>query len=106
MRIHFLPAEHMGFNAITNPSSPTRRIFTAVSAAVLLLLLNTGLAQRAQAQTWTLQWSDEFNAAAGTSPNSANWTYDLGNSGFGNPEIEDYCAPGSNLAPCVASQPN
>src|SRR5215475_8743221 len=34
-----------------------------------------------------LVWSDEFN---GTTINSANWTYDLGNGGFGNNELENY----------------
>lgn len=71
-----------------------------------LLALSTGLAVPAHSQTWTLQWSDEFNAAAGTYPNAKNWTYDTGNSGFGNPEIENYCKPGSNASPCVANQPN
>jgi beta-glucanase (GH16 family) len=106
MQINLFTAEAVERKAFTNPSSDTTRIFTAVSAAVLLLLLSMGFAQQAHAQTWTLQWSDEFNGAAGTFPNSSNWTYDLGNSGFGNPEIENYCAPGSNTAPCVASQPN
>src|SRR5882672_934578 len=35
----------------------------------------------------TLVWSDEFN---GSTINSANWTYDLGNGGFGNNELENY----------------
>jgi hypothetical protein len=35
----------------------------------------------------TLIWSDEFN---GTTINGSNWTYDLGNGGFGNNELENY----------------
>jgi Glycosyl hydrolases family 16 len=35
----------------------------------------------------TLLWSDEFN---GSTINSSNWTYDLGNSGFGNNELQNY----------------
>jgi hypothetical protein len=35
----------------------------------------------------TLLWSDEFS---GSSINSSNWTYDLGNSGFGNNELQNY----------------
>jgi hypothetical protein len=35
----------------------------------------------------TLLWSDEFN---GSAINSSNWTYDLGNSGFGNNELQNY----------------
>ncbi len=102
--MHSLTAELVRFKAIGK--AHTQRILRAASAVLPLLLLCAGTAQRAQAQQWTLAWSDEFNAAAGTYPNSANWTYDLGNSGFGNPEIENYCAPGSNAAPCVASRPN
>jgi hypothetical protein len=34
-----------------------------------------------------LLWSDEFN---GSTINSSNWTYDLGNSGFGNNELQNY----------------
>jgi len=56
----------------------------------------------------TLVWSDEFNEAmtVNVSPNPLFWTYDVGNSGFGNSELEDYCAYGSALSPCVASAPN
>jgi beta-glucanase (GH16 family) len=35
----------------------------------------------------TLLWSDEFN---GSTISGANWTYDLGNSGFGNNELQNY----------------
>jgi hypothetical protein len=34
-----------------------------------------------------LLWSDEFT---GSTINSSNWTYDLGNSGWGNNELENY----------------
>ncbi|HEU4390326.1 MAG TPA: glycoside hydrolase family 16 protein, partial [Blastocatellia bacterium] len=34
-----------------------------------------------------LLWSDEFD---GTAINTANWTFDLGNSGFGNNELQNY----------------
>jgi beta-glucanase (GH16 family) len=105
MRIHLL-AEHVKFKTITTRYFHNMQRFIAMGTALVLFALFTGLSQPAQAQTWTLHWSDEFNAAAGTFPNSANWTYDLGNSGFGNPEIENYCAPGSNNAPCMSSKPN
>ena len=91
--------------SMPTPYSAARARRLTPALALLLLLCAGGLLQ-ASAQTWTLQWSDEFNGTAGAYPNSANWTYDLGNSGFGNPEIENYCAPGSNTAPCVASKPN
>jgi beta-glucanase (GH16 family) len=56
----------------------------------------------------TLVWSDEFNQATGANvqPNPAVWTYDTGAGGFGNMELEDYCAWGSNLSPCTTANPN
>jgi beta-glucanase (GH16 family) len=39
---------------------------------------------------WTLVWSDEFNGADGSSPDSSKWTYDLGGKGWGNSELECY----------------
>ena len=110
MRIHINTSKRHSSRALPNDSFRGVRALISASASasvlVLLILLFAASPQKAQAQTWTLQWSDEFNSAAGTYPSSANWTYDTGNSGFGNPEIEDYCTPGSSASPCVASQPN
>ncbi len=39
---------------------------------------------------WKLVWSDEFNGPAGSAPDSTKWTYDLGASGWGNRELENY----------------
>lgn len=36
---------------------------------------------------YTLAWSDEFN---GNSVNTADWTYETGNNGWGNNELENY----------------
>jgi beta-glucanase (GH16 family) len=47
----------------------------------------------ARAQMWTLAWSDEFNGATPGPPNTNVWNFDLGNSGFGNNELETYCGP-------------
>jgi beta-glucanase (GH16 family) len=54
----------------------------------------------------TLIWSEEFNGAAKSQPDPEVWTYDTGNSGFGNHELETYCAWGSNSAPCSSSEPS
>ena len=56
----------------------------------------------------TLVWSDEFTNSTGSpaEPNPATWTYDTGNSGFGNNELETYCAWGSNTAPCSTTNPS
>jgi beta-glucanase (GH16 family) len=56
----------------------------------------------------TLAWSDEFTNTTGANaaPNPQVWTYDTGNSGFGNHELETYCAWGSNIAPCSTTNPS
>jgi len=56
----------------------------------------------------TLVWSDEFSNSTGANaqPNPSIWTYDTGNSGFGNNELEDYCAWGSTASPCNAALPS
>jgi beta-glucanase (GH16 family) len=55
----------------------------------------------------TLVWSDEFTSTSAPSqPNPAIWTYDTGNSGFGNHELETYCAWGSNTSPCSTANPS
>ncbi len=56
----------------------------------------------------TLVWSDEFTNTTGANaaPNPNVWTYDTGNSGFGNHELENYCAWGSNTAPCSTANPS
>lgn len=56
----------------------------------------------------TLVWSEEFanRTGAPAEPNPQVWTYDTGNSGFGNHELENYCAWGSNASPCTTAAPN
>jgi beta-glucanase (GH16 family) len=56
----------------------------------------------------TLVWSDEFTNSTGSNaqPNPLVWTYDTGNSGFGNHELENYCAWGSTSSPCSTANPN
>lgn len=50
----------------------------------------------------TVVWSDEFTNSTGANaqPDPTIWTYDTGNSGFGNNELENYCAWGSTASPC------
>jgi beta-glucanase (GH16 family) len=75
--------------------------------SLLLTLAVVAIAGPAHAQSWNLIWSDEFNGASGSFPNSANWNYDVGNNGgWGNGEWQHYCAAGSNQAPCSAGNPN
>lgn len=39
---------------------------------------------------WKLAWTDEFNAADGSAPNPAKWSFATGGSGYGNNELESY----------------
>ncbi|HTD44820.1 MAG TPA: family 16 glycosylhydrolase [Bryobacteraceae bacterium] len=56
----------------------------------------------------TLVWSDEFANTTGApaQPDPTIWTYDTGNSGFGNNELETYCAWGSSTSPCSTANPS
>ncbi|MFB9662636.1 ricin-type beta-trefoil lectin domain protein [Glycomyces mayteni] len=51
-----------------------------------------------QVSAQALTWSDEFNAAAGTAPNSAKWNFDTGGGGWGNNEHQYYTNSTSNAA--------
>ena len=72
-----------------------------IGAAVAVL----AAPQPASAQ-WTLVWSDEFNGPNGAAPDPSKWSYDTGGGGWGNGELQTYCAPGSNAAPCSAANTN
>jgi beta-glucanase (GH16 family) len=47
---------------------------------------------------WTLVWNDEFEGAAGSAPDPARWTYDLGGEGWGNREWQYYTDRPDNAA--------
>jgi beta-glucanase (GH16 family) len=83
------------------PPAPPRGLVVAVVAVAALAVPHP-----ARAQTWTLVWSDEFNGPNGAAPDPAKWRYDTGGGGFGNNELQVYCAPGSNTAPCSAANTN
>lgn len=88
------------------------RKWLAGTAGVFVLLMGAGVAIAQPAATSgrakeKLVWSDEFSAQGAQSrPNAANWTYETGGGGWGNQELETYCAYGSNAAPCRADEPN
>ncbi len=72
-----------------------------------IVILFPAVVQRANAQasctgvsndphgavTWVPQWCEEFNSATAGPPDTTVWSFDLGNSGFGNNELETYCGP-------------
>jgi len=66
-------------------------IATLPAAALLLLSCGGGATLQAPPATgFKLAWSDEFNGADGSSPDSSKWTYDTGGKGWGNNELECY----------------
>ncbi len=82
-----------------------KQIHACARWVVLASFLLVAMVLPAHAQ-WTKAWSDEFNGPAGSFPDPTNWTYDVGGGGWGNAELEVYCAAGSNAAPCSAATPN
>ncbi len=84
------------------------RLSAGVAYACIAALLMAGvllLAPSAGAQNWTLVWSDEFNGPAGSIPSSSIWSFkDKGSNSNG--EVEVYCAPTDNVAPCSTAAPN
>jgi beta-glucanase (GH16 family) len=57
----------------------------------------TAAAQDAAALA-ALTWSDEFNGAAGSAPNGANWNFETGAGGWGNNELQNYTNSRNNSA--------
>ncbi len=91
----FLVASNLTVNAIAIAASLTPSTVTSRSFAPNI-------------PSGTLVWSDEFmnNTGAMAQPNPALWTYDTGNSGFGNKELENYCAWDSSTPPCSTASPS
>ncbi|HZC43911.1 MAG TPA: family 16 glycosylhydrolase [Acidobacteriaceae bacterium] len=91
----FLVAANLTVNAIATAAGDTT---SRVAALSFTLNIPSG----------TLVWSDEFNNTTETNAqaNPQVWTYDTGNGGFGNHELENYCAWGSTASPCSTANPN
>ena len=68
-----------------NPTPPHVKLVTLLTAGILVA---DASAQAIPGRT--LLWADEFNQADGTKPDSAKWGYDLGGSGWGNNELQNY----------------
>lgn len=58
--------------------------------AIFISIVLIGAASAQSTAGWQLAWSDEFNGAAGSPPDSTKWNYDLGGGGWGNGEAETY----------------
>src|SRR5437762_1008334 len=65
-------------------------------AAVLASMLFTPPAPVRASTVWNLTWSDEFDGANGTSPDSTKWNMETGGGGWGNNELENYTSRTEN----------
>jgi beta-glucanase (GH16 family) len=100
----------------TNSSQPYLAPFLVASNLTLnAIAVASGSTSTVASQSFTpniasgtLVWSDEFTSSSSTpaQPNPAVWTYDTGGGGFGNDELENYCAWGSNTSPCSTATPS
>jgi beta-glucanase (GH16 family) len=64
---------------------------------IALVALSIQGSSQADVSKWKLTWSDEFNAADGTAPDPAKWSFDLGGGGWGNEELESYTSRPVNV---------
>jgi beta-glucanase (GH16 family) len=87
----------------------------ASNLTVNAIAISAGASSTVTSQTFTLNipsgtlvWSDEFTSSSSTpaQPNPQIWTYDTGGGGFGNMELETYCAWGSSASPCSTTSPS
>ncbi|GCE07324.1 glycoside hydrolase family 16 protein [Dictyobacter aurantiacus] len=70
-------------------------VVAMLGMAAVSLTPSSGMPQ-ARAASWNLTWSDDFNGAAGTGVNTANWKYDTG-TGWGTGEIETMSSSTNNV---------
>ncbi|HTW56872.1 MAG TPA: family 16 glycosylhydrolase [Terriglobales bacterium] len=94
----FLVASNLTINAVVVSGASDVLQVSPVASQTFTLNIPSG----------TLVWSDEFSNSTGAiaEPNPAVWTYDTGDSGFGNDELENYCAWGSSTSPCSTANPS
>lgn len=75
-----------------------QKISLLLIAVVCLQSCEVDDTQTIEKKNWQMVWNDEFNEVAGTQPNSSKWVYDLGNSGWGNNELQYYTDRPQNIA--------
>lgn len=65
------------------------RIARVVAGGLLVMGLS-GYGRCGDERRWRLTWADEFDGAAGQSPDAARWTFDVGTgaNGWGNAQLE------------------
>lgn len=70
---------------------------------LILLLITAGsctknAVQKLPQRSWDLVWSDDFTGTAGTSPDAAKWSFDIGAGGWGNSELQYYTNRATNAS--------
>ena len=88
-----------------NPRGTRFQSQSSLPALCILAIACLAIQDIAQAQTWNLAWSEEFN---GTAIDTSKWAFDHGNLNVNN-EIEYYCGPAGdpgNQSPCKSQDPN
>ncbi|MBF2708039.1 glycoside hydrolase family 16 protein [Flavobacterium soyangense] len=59
---------------------------------------NPEAVQKVEQRNWQLTWSDDFEGAAGVLPDATKWTFDIGNGGWGNQELQYYTNRPENVS--------
>lgn len=76
-------------------------VFTACIFITLTVLLNGCKKEATQTlpeRSWQLEWSDDFDGAAGTLPDASKWVFDIGAGGWGNSELQYYTNRATNAS--------
>ncbi len=91
----FLVASNVTLNAVAMASGETA---SSVTSQAFSLNIPSN----------TLVWSEEFNNTTGANaqPEPSVWTFDTGAGGWGNNELENYCAWNASVSPCSTANPN
>jgi beta-glucanase (GH16 family) len=69
----------------------------ALAGCVLLAACGSAATTPTPSPQKVLVFSDEFEGPAGSSPDPAKWTFDIGGGGWGNDELESYTAANARL---------
>ena len=70
----------------------------ALCAACALVVAGTGVTSSTDGHERPLLWQDQFDGPAGSFPDSAIWTAELGGGGWGNEELQTYTDNSDNVA--------
>ncbi len=81
---------------MANAATVTKAFLFSVRGWTAIVIFYFAVAASARAQEWgDAVWSDDFNSTVPGAPDAGKWTYDVGGSGWGNHELEIYCAAGA-----------